>query len=523
MSDTSSAVKFYEHPQYCKWKDKWETYRDLFEGDHEVLVTPKYLWPYELESSEEPATGRNPLTGAPWTIGQKVRLLRTRRSRYLNLFEPIVSTWISMAFSKPLVITPKVRDMFGDAELNDVDGERTSLENFIKNKIALAYFRDGTPYVFVDAPGSPDGESQFANKLKEREAGFRPFMEMLGVLDVPDWQLATEGPRAGKLDALRYSYRAIAPRRRLTEEPKLADYCKLLEVTPDGRYVQTVYRLEGDNWVVEKQLPVTGWDEIPVATVEGNEPWVKEIAELQLLLHNYISGWSNLINASCFQKVFFVIPGATENHKVAVSEYAYPILPDGSDVKSVNSADVTAHTEAIAWTVNQMYRVAFNRTRGLSDNSLEAPGADTLREMNAELADLLKVALVEIEGVANQAINFYARFKGQADFQSDLKFDTDLSPEDMTALSEMFLTYRDEIRKILAWRKAHLKKVALKEKFDDEDTKAILKEIDALKQDPVPDPLAGFGPFVKGADGGREQQGPEGEKPAGADQASVAA
>ena len=367
MSDTSATVKFFEHPQYSKWKDKWETYRDLFEGDHDVLIAPKYLWPYELESSEEPASGKNPITGGPWTIGQKVRLLRTRRSRYLNLFEPIISNWISMAFSKPLVITPKVQELFGEDEINDVDGEGTSLENFIKNKIALAYFRDGTPYVFVDGLSAPNGEEEFANKRKEKEAGFRPFMEMLGVLDVPDWQLATEGPRAGKLDALRYSYRAIAPRKRLTEEPKLADYCKLLEIA-GGQYVQSVYRLEGENWVAEKTIAFPRWDEIPVATVEGNEPWVKDIAELQLLLHNYISGWSNLINASCFQKVFFVIPGATENHKVAVSEYAYPILPENSDVKSVDSADVSAHTDGIAWTVNQIYRVAFNRTRGLSDS-----------------------------------------------------------------------------------------------------------------------------------------------------------
>lgn len=517
MSDAPQTVNFYEHPQYCKQREKWETYRDLFESDHEVLIAPKYLWPYELESSQEPASGVNPITGSTWTIGQKLRLLRTRRSRNLNLFEPIISNWISMAFSKSMLIPPSVTQMFGE-EINDVDGEGTSLENFIKNKIALAYFRDGTPYVFVDALGTPSGDEEFSSKREEQESGFRPFMEMLSVLDVPDWQFAAGGAKSGTFDSLRYQYQAIAPRKRLTEEPKMVDYCKVLELQ-ENAYVQSIYKKEGENWVLDKQVPFRKWDAIPVATVVGNEPWVKDIAELQLLLFNYISGWSNLINASCFQKIFMIIPGANEKHQIAVSEYAYPILPENSDVKTIDSADVSAHTDGIAWAVNQMYRVAFNRTRGLSDSSEEAPGADTLREMNAELADLLKGALTEIEAVTNQAINFYARFKGKADFKSEVKFDLDLAPEDMAAQTALFVTYRDEIRKLLSWRKAHLKKVALKEKFDEQETKDILQEIDALKLEPVPDPMAGFGPFVKGADG-RSEEGQQQQRPPEPDQAT---
>lgn len=484
------SVKFFEHPDYTARKDAWETYRDLFEGDHATLTSIKYLWPHELEGSVQEA-GKAP-DGTPWTVGQKLRRMRALRSRYLNLFEPIISNWVSLAFSKAISIPPEVQNMLGDEELADIDGKGNNLENFIKTVLAPTYFRDGRPILFVDAPGAGDQE-EFPNLAAQQASGYRPYLELLDVLSVPDWQVDEDG----SFQALRYEYKAIPPRTSLTEQPEQKDYCKVLAAI-DGQYMQLVYRREGSEWVEEQRIPIPNWAELPVSAILHNEPWVKDCAELQLALFNLMSAWFNGLNTQAFQRVLISASGATEQTKISISEYSWSIIPEGSAVTTIEPASDASLVNAMAWTINQMYRVAFNRTRGLSDASQESPGADTLREMNAELISLLKVALTEIEAVLNRALAHYARMKGIADFQGKIEFDKDLSVEDVEKATSRFLAYRDEIRKVLPWRKAHLKKVASAEDFAEDEMKEILAAIDKLKDEPMLNPLAGMDPFING-------------------------
>ena len=96
-----------------------ETYRDLYEGEHRKLISPKYLWQHELEFSQQAAT-TDPNTGISETVGGKIRRIRALRSRYFNLFEPVISTWVSMALSKPMRIDPELAEMLGE-DINDID------------------------------------------------------------------------------------------------------------------------------------------------------------------------------------------------------------------------------------------------------------------------------------------------------------------------------------------------------------------------------------------------------------------
>jgi hypothetical protein len=219
---------------------------------------------------------------------------------------------------------------------------------------------------------------------------------------------------------------------------------------------------------------------------DNNEPWVKDVAELQLALFNLMSAWFNGLNTQAFQKVLISATGLGETNKISISEYTWSFLPENAQVTIVPPSPQDGLVSAMGWTINQIYRVAFNRTRGLSDASQEAPGADTLREMNAELVSLLKIALTEMEGIVNRFLNHYAAFKGVENFEADIKFDADLSIEDLSKQIERFLAYRDEIRKILPWRKAHLKKVARQEDFGEEETQDIMQAIEDLPPEPSP-------------------------------------
>jgi hypothetical protein len=195
------GIKFYDHPEYEENEESLETYRVLYNGDREKLVGQNYLWPHELEFSNQ-AASTDPSSGVSETVGQKIRRIRAMRSRYFNLFEPVISTWISMALSKPIRLDEETANMLGE-DVHNIDGKGTSLQNFVMNDIAVSFFRDGKACILVDAP-----ENTARTRVEEALSGFRPYMEMIDPLELKDWQI---GPDR-KFDGIRYEYEVIAPR-----------------------------------------------------------------------------------------------------------------------------------------------------------------------------------------------------------------------------------------------------------------------------------------------------------------------
>lgn len=475
----SKGIKFYDHPEYEESEDSLETYRVLYEGDREKLVGQKYLWPHELEFSNQ-AASTDPMSGVSETVGQKIRRIRAMRSRYFNLFEPVISTWISMALSKPVRLDDQTAQMLGD-DVRNIDGKGSSLQNFIMNDLAVSFFRDGKACILVDAPSN--GASSL---LEQRQAGFRPYLEMIDTLELKDWQMASEKSRHGLLDAIRYEYEVIAPRTSLLEEPEEVEYTRILQRTEDGQVLVSIYKEneETEEWEpVELNIPLNGFSELPIALTMNNISWVRDVSELQLVLYNLMSAYYNQLNTQAFQRVF-VSGDLQDKHLISISEYAVSVLPQEAKPYVIEPASTEALISAINQTVDQLYRVAFNRTRGVSSSSNEAPGAATLREMSTELIALLIHAVGELESCVNQALVHYARFKGIENFTGRVTFSRDITSDDINQQIQMFLAYRDEIRNIDSWRKAHLKKVAATMGYNEEELTQIVNDIDDLQ--PLP-------------------------------------
>lgn len=66
----TKGIKFYYYPEYEESEDSLETYRVLYEGNREKLVGQKYLWPHELEFSNQ-ASSVDPSSGVSETVGAK--------------------------------------------------------------------------------------------------------------------------------------------------------------------------------------------------------------------------------------------------------------------------------------------------------------------------------------------------------------------------------------------------------------------------------------------------------------------
>lgn len=467
-------MKFHNHPDYDKNEEALETYRVLYTGDRQQLINQKYLWPHELEFSNQ-AASTDPMSGVSETVGQKIRRIRALRSRYFNLFEPVISTWISMALSKPIRLDEETASMLGQ-DVHNIDGKGTSLQNFLMNDIAVSFFRDGKACILVDAP-----ENTARSRVEEALSGFRPYMEIIDTLELKDWEIGGDK----KFDGIRYEYKVIAPRTSFAEEPKEVEYCKIIERKDGGVFV-SIYREneETEEWEpVSIDIPLDGFSEIPVAITVNNVSWVKDVSELQLVIYNLMSAYYNQLNTQAFQRVF-VSGDLQDKHLISISEYAVSVLPQEAKPYVIEPASTEALLGAINTSVDQLYRVAFNRTRGVSSTSNEAPGAATLREMSTELIALLIHAVGELESALNDALTHYARFKGIDNFQGRVTLSRDITADDVNQQIQLFLAYRDEIRNVDSWRKAHLKKVAATMGYNEEELSQIVGDIENIE--PLP-------------------------------------
>lgn len=507
-------VVFHEHPDYCARRPMWEKHRALYDGDAATLKAEQYLWYHDLEFSQSPVpgsssrgrrvAGRQLSSGGKETIGEKIRRIRQQRSTYLNLFEPIVSTLVSMAFRTAPEPDKKVIALFEDA-IDDVDGHGTSLVNFIKNQVAVAYFRDGKPIVLVDAPKDPG-----RTKAQQKQAGWRPFIEVVDVLAAKDWQLITTGPDAGKFRWLRWEYEEVAAREEPTEAPANVTYSKVYKQTGQGTVIATYQLGEGGKWDLVDESPLGGWKELPITSLVGNDPWVKDAAEVCLQTYNLMSARFNQLNAQAFQRV--IIAGNNQSKQmVSISEYGWATVAEGSTVTVVQPTDTVALNTTIGEMIEATYTVVFNRLRTLPADSKEAPGAETIREMKEEFYSLLSVAVDEIEQITRSFIRHYAMFKLGTDkgakFDGEVVFAKDFTVEDFAQQSELFAVFRSYIDEIDPWLKANLEKVARKQNLPKEKMPEIIKGIEGYEKKP---PV--FSPFPTALMNGKRAEGSEGDR-----------
>lgn len=376
---TTKGIEFSEHPEYDANKADWQKWKDLYEGRHAVLTQDRYLWRHMLEYHP--------------TEGAKLRQLREQRSRYLNLLEPVLSVWASLFFKEDPQFDDSVRELFGEA-FEDVDGRGNSFAAFLKGPVLTSYLRDGKAIVYTDAPVIDKPVV-----TKADEARHRAFFELLPALAVKDWQ---ESPDAAcRFELLRYEYTAVKPRQDLTEKPAEQLYTKVLKLQPGeaGGFTIRVFALEKsqggkDAWSRvgdERVVPV--WGELPVAAVFG-ESWVKDVAEQQLSVFNYMSCHANQLVNQGFQRVVFAGNLDTET-KRAWSEFAALVVPENTQVITIGAADTGPMERAVEKAIEHLFKVAFNRTQSLASSSNEAPGADTLREMKDDLVALIKSSIAD--------------------------------------------------------------------------------------------------------------------------------
>lgn len=516
---TSQKLRFYKHPEYVFRRPNYKLYKDLYEGRHDVLIAPEYLWLHELETENHPEAATK-------------RSVREQRSQYANLIEPIVSRWVGLLFKKDPDVSG-VEDLFGE-EINDVDGTGKSLVSWIREEVTVPLLLFGRPFILVEGSGE-----RARNKEEEKVKGLRPYFVSIPAIEFVDWDIETgTSSSRGKYRAFRWQYSAIDPRKSLSEPPVEGAYSKLYERTESGFRV-SLYRGEKRNassilptsdtnaptnfgqsqtavapgsdddyeWsLVGEPQDIAGWDRLPLSTIQYHESWVKDVAPLALRFFNLESALDNQLLYQAHQRIF-IVSDMDRVEKLGLGEYTVTFLPPGSDVKSVEPTDTSASNDRIEYTLSLISKVAFNQTRNLPLNAKAVEGADTIREQKEEFVNLALATIEDLEVMVNEAIRNYAKSKGIEDYKGEVKFDKDITIEDVDQATNQFLAMRSDIVKVPRWHKAYLKKVAVEQSLP--DTEQILEDIDKTDFTPEPPPAMGglgaFGGFANGRKAAKEK------------------
>lgn len=406
-----TSVSFYKHPNYENRELSWKLYKDLYEGDPQKMRRTDVLWPHQVELTNDPT-------------GNKLRANREIRTRYFNAIEIIVSLFRSLFFNGDYALSTEAIGVLTkyDAE-RDITGDGKSLRQFMENEVLVNYLLYGRVWVLADNFGI------HAETVAEAQrAGLRPYLESLHPLDVMDWSVETGQPaRLGKLNWIRHEYELIEERTRPDIEPKIYRYSKVIRRNQEsGAVTIELYRTPSSKnrrlnvpvdteavWsLVGEPVTLTGLSEIPVADFEGDE-WLKDAVQEALRFHNLRSNHDNILYNGGYDRIFLIGIDATDaQQRQAVTEYTFPLLPAGASVTSIPPTNLQPYREAMAESLNLIFKQALNMLRIMPNDSRVAQSETSTSAEREELYKLVKSSIIEIEQIMNESLANFARMSG---------------------------------------------------------------------------------------------------------------
>lgn len=432
-------MKLYEHPEFKENKDDYETWHELYEGDQNALKSSKYLWLHELETKPN---------------GSRIRLVREQRSSYTNWAEVLVSVWTSILMRKDPLIPDDVKNLLGDL-MEDVDGEGTSLTSFIRDKIVANTFIYGKPIVKVDALGDKP-----VSKADEVATNYRPFMEIIDPRSFRDWSVEKKDTKnLNKLKFCRLEYCEYAERERATDAVKETIVSKEYAMI-DGVLNILKYELVDDKegqkgpdkeWKLVSENVISDWDEIPIVFMREGVSWLRDVAPHILKYYNTESVIDNVTLMQGHQRIF-VIGDVSGPEVMNLSENGLNSLPTGATISVIPPSDISGPERRLQTILGNIIRVGLNQLK-LQIEGQAIESAETLQQVKDNTVGLIQAELENVENVINHAVRLWAKYKGQDDFKSEIKFDIEDIKSNVDGAVKIYMAFRDEIAKLPNVRK----------------------------------------------------------------------
>lgn len=473
------AILYY-HPTFRALRDKWEVFRDLYEGEHNVVNSAKYLFPHMIEET-------------PGEVSKKLRANRETRTRYLNLPEIITSLQLSIFFKQCGTLNESAKKLLESKNaIQNADGRGTSFHKLLKDEYARCYLMYGKAIMLVDSFGG-----KVSTKAEEIATGQRPFFEVIEPLNAPDWERETGDPaRLGQFNMLRHEYQLLEPRKDfLSEAPTMSLFSSVLYMK-DGRY--TVQRVKAPmtydavlgvwkfnegaqlgSWLEDGDPKVTDLEEIPISVLESDS-WIKDVCEESIRYHNLRSNKDNIQYQQGYQKLWLTgLPsnGLTPDQIKNLSEYLIGQIPgEGSGITAIDPVDVSSYERALEDSMNSIFKQGLNILRTLPSDSRVAQSGDSKDSENDNNYSLIKSTLEEIENAVNKSLKQFGTFCGIKDFDGEISLNKDIDEGSLTDLVTIYQAFGNRWQGLSKIEKAFAKEALRRSGLP--ETEELLEEID---------------------------------------------
>lgn len=434
-------MKLYNHPDYDIEVKKWIDYRTLYTGEG---VNTAFLIKHEFEEAES-------------DISKKMWSNRFKRTEYTNLVEPFINRFTSMCFSGDNDFSA-VKDLLGDTA-NDVDGNGLDFESFFRRYVAKDLILYGKPTVHINAP---EGEN------------VRPYIATISPINIKSWK-----HKDGELVAIRYDYEFI-------------DVGDLLS-KPVIKKLSDIYVLEGNSVIVETYEQKGSGAEYKLVDENiiniDKLPFVQTITTTRMqhctpvlrAKHNLESSYDNQLLFQAIQRILILGENISKDSAIVANEGAVSVIKGNGTIQVIEPTEPKSLERRIEQRLNDFFKIAFNQTRHMPNDSRVGQSADTLKESKEDFVKQVESCAKDLETLANQTLEIMCKFQGvEYDPEKKIIIGDNLDPENLNEQVQNARIFFDEIGKYPSWRKDFLKKLA--RSMNLKDIESIESEIDNSTQ-----------------------------------------
>jgi hypothetical protein len=479
-------MKLHKATRYKVLSPKWQKYKDLYEGDHDVIVNnPAYLIPHTLE-----------LKGT--VESNKLYKNRKDRTKWLKIVEMIVSIWCSTLYKEPPSFDDAASALLERLNADkDIDGEQTSFKSFITDQLTPNYMVYGDVAVL-----SESFNLNAQSRAEELELGARPYLKLITPLQLTDWAKETANPaRLGKFNFARYEYYKEQPRDSEEQEIKRLLCSDSYRRDAQGRISIQKYTAELDQQgkpkMVDGEIDWTKGDlvllnekltEIPLRILQ-KETWVDGVCEEALRYFNHRSNLDSHNHFQGYPSVYmFGVDPADGGQYNLIAEYILTMIKDpDARVERLSAGESAGMERAVEDSFNTTMKVGLDRWRSLPANSKAVQGAETISEENRPLYTLLLSTIDTLETFVQHSLNDLALLAGEDKFEGKVIFNREIVDDDINQLIKVFNSFKDLLMPIDGVQSAMAEKIIPKLKLSDEKTKELLEKIQSLVIEPAQD------------------------------------
>lgn len=406
-------LTIHDHPHLVENRETYCAISEFVEGKREVVVTSKYVDPYQTE--EDP------------THGPRAYANRLRRTYFTPYTRPYLEVHRAH-LSQLLTVTGADSERMA-AILADGSGEEEKAEALARRRLWL-YLQHGRVATLVEGPTAVAKGADEA-----REAGERSYQVIYEAREIKNWRRFKRGPRRGQLAEV-----VLFTGTRTDEDGRVFEILRRYAYVDDGDvYViqdlesseghkpgekaGTRYRVTTETVGALSRIPVVIWGAGPEETM------ARDLYSLNRAHLNLSSVRTSVNYNQGFQRAF--VAGATPEEIEKVGEGIVNTLREiDAKVHLIPAGDPVATEKEIADIKQHIRRIGLMEHNQLNDDTREVQSAESKAADRRARLDWYHTVLDKQEEIETAIYRLHAEYEGENPEEISVSIARDFGLED---------------------------------------------------------------------------------------------